>query len=339
MSRSSEAQGDHLKLVQKRAEEVNEIWNELIDEHPEFEDDDSPYGSRSALAVHPVLGTGFERHGKTAPGTVDVFDVMKQAEVNFDGPLSPAEKDTIRGLLYEELRSGAQELGEVKEEKAYEDLDYGEWLNDHLESEQRALDAKLDTFSEWREANDYKIRGDSSSAIKNPGAPHPQGGSLQAFLPRLTESGDLGEYRDDDFHRFAILDYAIGSMDRHGGNVLFQESPDNDEEKRPIAIDNGYSMPSSNVATFRSSAVRTWRTYAARSYEDDPVQYRNVPEPLRTETHRRLVSTDWQTFVSRHPSMSRDEASAFLERIEKLTKALETPSGLFDLWEDVDLIP
>jgi hypothetical protein len=63
-------------------------------------------------------------------------------------------------------------------------------------------------------------------------------------------------------------------------------------------------------------------------YEDNT----EIPDNIRIALSKPLMQADWDAFVARHPSMSENEKSSFLGRIERLKDAMQTPSGLHDLW-------
>lgn len=128
----------------------------------------------------------------------------------------------------------------------------------------------------------------------------------------------------------AILDYVIGTMDRHGGNMMLATYPE-DGIVHPVAIDNGYSMPASPTPDgfkFRSSAVEHWRNGADKL----------VLKPLRDTTLEALEKTDWQALIARHPGMNKLERDALLGRIDNMKEAMKYDAGLKDLWSGQDLM-
>jgi hypothetical protein len=120
--------------------------------------------------------------------------------------------------------------------------------------------------------------------------------------------------------KLAVLDFIIGTMDRHGANRC---------SKRPaIAIDNGYSMPAADNVDdfkFRSDGVGEWLSSG-----------QDVPSDLREQLHKAVTGTDWKALADRHPGMNSAERDAFLERAENMKIALQTEEGLRELWERLD---
>jgi hypothetical protein len=315
----AEAQEEHVQSIKNRVEEIEEIWNDLIDENPEY-DDANAYGSRSARGEHPPLPLGSAKSFQRGfGGEVDPLEVIEETNVDVESAFSSNERDIIRTHLERQLRNGAQTLLDLDEDRARDHLDYGDWLEGHSDTENRLIDQHLLSFDDWAAQKGYNVEGGGRQ--QNREAPHPEGGSLQRFVDDLSEYGDI-DSNPEAMAKFAVLDFAIGSMDRHGGNIMFSG-----DDGDPIAIDNGYSMPDRKV-TFRSVPVRMW----LRQGQGE------VPEGLRQRLLGRLTSTSWDTFTKAHPSMSKGEEGAFLRRIEDLRRALKTPEGLRDLWEQQELM-
>lgn len=320
-----EAQQEHLEDLQKRNEEIASIWNKLIDEHPEWQDV-GPYGHRSALIEHPVLpmGTeggipvqGFER--AKVGGVVDPIDLMDRAGIDPSSKLSDGEKHKVRELLEEELRGGAQYLGDVDLSRGREHLTYGQFVEGHQETEGRLIEKNIQSFDAWKKSQGYTSQG---AAEKLSGSTN---GSMQRYVEHLTDWGDLN-YEKTDYQRFAAFDYLVGSMDRHGSNVFFDDSTG-----KPLALDNGYSFPNSNDVSFRSSPTNDFLRYAKNDDKLRLSQYEGQ-DAWRKATHDRLEKADWNAFLAKHPRMSAEEKESFLERVGDLTNALQTTDGLYQLW-------
>lgn len=324
----SEAQEEHVRAIKSRAAEMAEIWNDILDEHPEYADE-GPYGRRSALEEHPTLPMGtqqFER--RSGGGEVDPLEVLDKAGVDVDASesgLDNVERDRVRAILEKELANGAQVLLDVDEEKAAEHLEYGDWIEQHGETEGRLIDEQIMSFTKWREAHGYEMREDDGGSVvrrRNPRAPHPNGGSLQRFVEGL-ESGSYLLPGGEETHRFAVLDFTIGSMDRHAGNVF--RSP-----QKVLGMDNGYTFPAGAAPKFRSMPVLRWLDDRAAGRKTE------VSEPLRQRLLTNITNADWQGFLNRHPALSTEERVGFLQRVDQMTRALRTPNGLYELWREMD---
>ena len=311
-----DAKAGHAEGIKDRAEELNEIWNEEIENFP-----DNPAGTGSALAEHPVLPLGsqgpFER--KEDQGALDPIEVMDEAGVDYEYALNTTEKNKIREIIRKRLEEGYSELNDVDEDVAKEHLDRDKFIEDHADTENRLMDSKIQGFESWRRSQGYGSGGGGGGGgARNPDAPHPNGGSLQQYV----EMDYSGTTSREDGVRMAVLDYVIGSMDRHGSNLGWKDD-------RPIAIDNGYSMPGSDEPDsfqFRSVAVSEWLG-SSNTY---------VPPQLRTEISERLDGM--QALADRHPNMSREEKAAFLGRVENMREALKTERGLYELWRSQQLM-
>lgn len=314
-----DAQKDHAKEIDNRAQEILDIWNEEAKDFPE-----SPYGSGSVMREHPVLPLGskgpFER--REDKGVLDPIEVMDEANVDVEYKLNADEEKRVREVIRKKLAEGYQEYGDIDPDRAEEHLDRDQWIENHQDTENRLLESKIQGFETWRQENHPRGSGGGGSGEdRNPDAPHPQGGSFQNFRGNADSYGDMNA---EDGARLAVLDYVIGTMDRHPQNLMF-------ENDRPIAIDNGYSMPGGmdepDSFTFRSSGVSDWLSSWGS---------RNVPSDLRAQLHESMQRTDWQALADRHPNMSRDEREAFLGRTRVMTIALQTEEGLRGLWKGLN---
>lgn len=316
------AREEHAEAIGHRAEEMADIWNEVVKDFP----DESPYGTPEGLKEHPGLPMGskppFER--KELLGELDPLEVLKEANVDVTAAMNSGEKKRVEEVLRKRLQEGYQTLGDVDEAAAQEDLDRDDWIQNHDRTEGSLLDKQFMSFTEWRRDQGYGSGGSGggSGEDRNPDAPHPQGGSFQHFRSNAESYGDMSA---EDGARLAVLDYLIGTMDRHGQNLMF-------ENDRPVAIDNGYSMPATSGTddfTFRSDGVGEWM-----SSRDS----RNVPSDLRAQLHDAVTKTDWQALVDRHPSMNRLEREAFLSRAKNMKIALQTEEGLRELWSNLTIM-
>lgn len=313
----AEAQQEHVDDIGNRAEEMTDIWNQVVKDYP-----DSPYGDPEAQREHPALPLGskppFER--RTEKDVLDPMEVLDEANVDVTASMNDEEKKRVEDVFRKKLDEGYQELGDVDEDRAREHLQWDDWLPLHENTEAKLLDERVKTFESWKETFGY--RDNASDGPQNQDAPHPNGGSLQRFVPHLRGYGDMSH---EDATRMAVLDYVIGSMDRHGNNLMF----DGDQ---PVAIDNGYSMPGSDQPDnfqFRSVAVSEWLSDA---------RHKKVPEPLRQSILNEIDKTNWQSLVDRHPNMSREEREAFLGRVANMKEALSYDEGLSTLWHDQQLM-
>lgn len=188
------------------------------------------------------------------------------------------------------------------------EADNEDWIGDHSGTEAQLLDKHTPSFTQWRIDNDF---GGTGGRQTNDEAPHPNGGSLQRFI----HDTSYDSLSPDATFRLGALDYLIGTMDRHPGNLLVGA------QGKAYAIDNGYSLPD-GPATFRSPAGSDL-AYGSGN---------QMPEPLRAALHARVSTIDWPTFFGKHPAMNRKEQEWLLRRATALTLALETPGGLAELW-------
>lgn len=326
-----EAQQEYADDAQSRADDMADIWNELVDEHPEAA---AALDAAGDVREHPTLPMGsqpaFERR---APGPVDPWEVLEEAGItdaydmgksldSYGSAHYEAVKDILRRKMLEE---GATELGDLDEDEVKEKLEYDDWIQEHSDTENQLYESKIQSFDSWRHSHGFDSGdgggGYSESKLnQNSDAPHPRGGSFQHYRDDVDSWGDVTQ---DGGAKLAVLDYVIGTMDRHGGNLLF-------DGNGPVAIDNGYSMPgvggdSPDSFTFRSHGVGDWKSnYGSK-----------ISDTLRMEILSSMSRTNWQAMVERHPSMSDDEREAFLGRVERMKKALRTPDGLASLWSKV----
>lgn len=318
----SQAQDEHAKDIENRAEEMADIWNNLVDEYPEGV---TPGSLREALRGHPVLPMGskqpFERKAPVE-GALDPLKVLDEADVDVAAAMTSDEEKRVEQVLRKHLEEGYHELGDVDTDAAREHLDRDKWMEEHQDTENRLFGSQIQSFTSWQQSQGFTSGG--GGGVKNDEAPHPKGGSLQKFVEGLHDYGDLS---DKQLHQLAVLDYVIGSLDRHGHNLQF------DGNDQPVAIDNGYAFPAiggddPDGFTFRTTRVKDWLRSGST----------NVPESTRTEISNRIEKTDWQALLARHPSMNKKERDALLGRVEKVKNALKTGSGLGLLWQRQDLM-
>lgn len=326
--RYSDAQEEHAKDIQNRADEMADIWNEAIKDFP----DETPYGTPEGLVDHPVFPMGSKapfRRGPIQAEQLDPLAVLKEADVDVSAPMNREERANVEAVLRKRLEEGYQELGDVDQEEARNDLDRDRWIEDHADTEGRLMDEEIQTFRAWQEAQGYGQGGERSDGPKNPDAPHPNGGSLQKYV----ELNTYGALNAEQGAKMAVLDYVIGTMDRHESNIGWHRSGGPGTSVQVIAIDNGYSMPGGmpgpDKFTFRSKAVNQWQ----KRHDSG-----EVPEAIRGPILARLKATEWQSLLARHPGMSQDEREAFLGRIENMKEALSYSEGLSELWNDLNLM-
>ena len=331
-----EAQDQHVKDIERRAEEMADIWNEEAQDFP----DEGPYGAAEILRGHPKLPLGsagsFQRQ-EPQEKALNPLEVLDEAKVDVAAGMTSDEKDRVRAIIRQRLEEGYQELGDVDRDAARDHLEYDKFIEEHADTEARLYESKIKTLTRWAEDMGYnQASGGGGGGAQNDDAPHPNGGSLQHFVEGLDDYGTLSK---EDGAKLAVLDYAIGSMDRHGGNIKFVSLGDvelnNIDRYQVVAIDNGYSMPAPKDPdepddfTFRSVPVRNWMAvYGSQGMTDAE------REPIL----KALQETNWQALVDRHPSMSSEERQAFLGRIEVLKDALDTNFGLYRLWKRQDLM-
>lgn len=317
-----EAQQEHADAIKARADEMEDIWNDLIEkEFPETDIEHDEFDAQvKAQQAHPTLPMGsaepFERRD---PPVLDPMEVLAEAGIDVDRKLSEKDQEHVRAVLRKHLQEGVQLLGEVNERDAREDLDRDEWYDNHQDTEMRLYESKIQSFDSWKQSKYGDMDGGGGGgARRNDDAPHPNGGSFQHFR----EMSGSGSFKGEHGVRLAVLDYALGSMDRHGSNIGW------DEEGRPMAIDNGYSMPDATGTgiQFRSVPVKEWLNGSAR-----------VPEALSTVIRKTLEDTDWKA-LTHGTGMNGDERDAFLSRIRDLKQALRTDTGLAELWRQQTLM-
>lgn len=303
-----EAQNEYVSDVENRVTEMQDIWNNLVDQLPE---DTKNYGTE--IDQHPVLpGVDFNVREQGAK-VVDPYAILKEADVDVSSKMSGEERGNVEALLRRELEHGYGEFGDIDPDVVREGVDRTEWYQAHEDTEAQLLDSQVQSFSAWKQDHGYESSSGGGVSVRNFDAPHPNGGSLQRFVADST----YGHLSDDDNTRMAVLDYAIGSMDRHGHNVLFtnDESSGSSGSTKGHAIDNGYSFPN-GPALIRSLA--------------NPPS--SISESLRQQLFDRLHAANWSLFFEKHSSMDTKERSALLVRVAKLEQALATPTGLKALW-------
>ena len=319
-----EAQQEHVDNIQQRAEELAEIWNEVVDDFP-----DNPAGSKSMLAQHPKLplGSGVSFHRTDSKGVLDPIAVFDEAVVDVDSRLVEQERRRVEQVLRKRLAEGYTELGDVDPDKAREHLEYGDWIEGHMDTEMRLLDKHIKSFTAWKEENGYEGRASGISEVRNPNAPHPNGGSIQLWREA---DGYSSEPNPVSMANLSALDYVIGTMDRHGNNLLFHDN-------EPVAIDNGYSMPEPynkgpDAFNFRSEAIDWWRRYGERQSSDV------LTPDYRDHLSKRLSQQESiKALLDRHPGMNAAERKAFLGRVERLKGALTTQEGFNHLMRSIRL--
>jgi len=307
----AEAQKEHVSDIERRVEEVQEIWDELAEDSP-------VRAQQEADRAHPNLPMGSQAsfHRQTLLEDFDPLELLDEAGIDVTGTLNETEKEKVRAVLQQRLDEGYRGPGELDEKAAREHLDYDQWIQDHADTEGRLYDEKFKSFDSWRHDNGYDSNEGGGGRGSAPGGT----GSLQRYVP-----GDMyGSPSNDDRARMAVLDYVLGTMDRHGGNLLFKDDV-------PVAIDNGYSMPGPDGGPdrfmFRSGIVREWLDRGVLPSSQ-----------VRTSTLDAMAVTDWKAMADRHPNMSVDERAAFLGRVENMQQALATPGGLISLWRRQNLM-
>jgi len=310
-----EAQKEHADDIENRAEEIREIWEDEKKAYPS----DHTHGSPSAQREHAALplgsAEGFERRDV---GPLPLLEVIDGAGIDAGRSLRTYEQDRVRELLRKRLEEGYRELEDPSSTEAFEHLDRDEWIQDHSDTENRLMDEQFPSFTDWRRSQGFGSGGRGGEG--NSEAPHPEGGSIQQFRGNAESWGTTS---DDEKAKLAVLDYVIGTMDRHSQNILY-------ENGKLVAIDNGYSMPASREPDsfqFRSGVVGEWKSNNSEISED-----------IRQTLQEAVSKTDWQALVDRHPSMNAKERAAFLGRVENIKTALQTPEGLVDLWNDQQLM-
>jgi len=81
-------------------------------------------------------------------------------------------------------------------------------------------------------------------------------GSLQRFVQHKCDADDVGTrlFDTDNVHHIGLLDLRIFNVDRHGGNMLFDEGTN-----RLVPIDHGLSLPPLNYLGEAEFGWMTWR--------------------------------------------------------------------------------
>lgn len=306
-----EAKTEFVQDTERRADEITSIWNEVVEAHPESETSMTDiYGS--GIDDHPLLqGLEHGRISKRSGKEADPLDIIDNANVEVTSKLTHTERENVRAVITRMItEEGYDTLADLDSDAAGEKFDeYGDWVGDHGDTEGKLIDDQISSFTNWKEQQGYASDNSSGGSRRNDQAPHPKGGSLQRFV----KSG-WGSPNQEQHNRLAVLDYAIGTMDRHIGNVILGT------DNRVYAIDNGYSFPSFKDARLRAPAKRA-------------LKETGLPEPQRQSLQGNLSRANWAAFFARHPSMSDNEKDAFMSRIGRLKTALSTPDGLYALWQ------
>ena len=361
--RFENAQEHHANQAQFRAEQVKEIWERLKKEHLS----QGPYGAADVLRAHPVLPIGSparrkkptgEKKVRTIPvggapepdekpraprkreaplGTqppferkakppVNAMDVLKEADIDLNVHMDGAEKAKVEAILRKRLQEGHLELYvNVNRQAAKDSLDRKQWMKDHESDRQDILARRVQTFDSWKLSQYGASSGGSAdlNKVHNKEAPHPKGGSLQ----RKIDIADSGMTTEEDGVRMAVLDYVLGTMDRHHNNIKWHND-------RPVAIDNGYSMPAPTPGKmpdgfqFRSVAVRSWMGGGNRVV---PKEHREAILASLNDGAR------WNALLDRHPDMNKAEREAFLGRLKRMGDAMAYDGGLYNLWKSMNL--
>lgn len=310
-SRFNDARDEHLADVERRFDEMVDLWNEVVDEHPEVDNTAGKYGLDADKA--PLLPMGSLAPRQRAGLVLDPLHVIEDAQVDVTSKFTAEERAKVKAELEQAyVHGGYEHLGDLDPSRARSLLDRDQWMEDHADSEARLLDSAVMSFDAWKQDKGYDSGngGGGSGRPRNDEAPHPHGGSLQ----RWAES-TYGNLTPESSFELAALDYALGSLDRHRGNLLFAPGTG-----RPIAIDNGYSMPSvpSQLRTPAFSYVKS---------EVAPERFNAV----RAQLASRLANTDWDGFIKKHPAMHADQIKLFKDRIAALRKAMASPTGFATL--------
>lgn len=306
--------------VEAHVDVVHDIWNELVEEGVgnDRAENDRKYGSVDKQPKFEGM-TGAKMRGERSDA-LDPLDVLDEAGVDNEirRNLGREDRDAIRRVLRKKIEDeGYGELGDYDESAAKSKFaTYDDWRQDHEDTEMRLLDSAVESallsFTRWREQNGYSIRGGSGGSgidVKNPKAPFPRGGSLQRFVSDL----DYGYPESSEQWKVAVLDYAIGALDRHGHNLL-------NSGGKAVAIDNGYSFPGWSNPTFRSISM----DYVARQAgEGSP----DMPEGIRKALLQNITTADWGKWLDSKTTMSKAEKTYFRSRIEELKELLQTPTG------------
>jgi len=137
-------------------------------------------------------------------------------------------------------------------------------------------------------------------------------GSLQQFVPHQCSADDMGpsKFSRDDVHRIGILDLRIFNLDRHGGNILV------DNSHRLVPIDHGLSLPPIDSLGEAEFGWLYWRqakqpfsdamkqSVAELSIEQDAALLRQIGLPERcvttarvsTAVLKRCVAAGWSLY-------------------------------------------
>lgn len=306
-----EARDSYVQGVKNQADRVTDLWNEVLDEHPEIEADEGRYGSPSFVNQQPVLpldGT-LRKFDPKHVGTdeADPLDILEKADVVLDAGVDRNDAANIKAVIRRMiLDEGYRTLGDLDEEAVGEKFEYDDFIQNHADTEARLYDEAIPSFTDWKEQNGYEVREGTTASGR---------GSVQRFIDGADRLY-VGDLTANSLYKFAVLDYAIGNTDRHSQNMLMGG------DGSPYAIDHGYSFPSANYE-FRSVPAR----YVINHYSD----LGSPTTRLRNEFRENILKTDWNAFIERYSDMDQKERGAFLGRIAELAGALETEDGLYDL--------
>lgn len=359
-----EGYNQELGEKQQQVEEANEGIEALLDEvkaEVGYEDPYEKYGQD--IDEQPLLqdvdpnnrwqGEEMVAFDARAIGgkVLDPLRILSEADISLDelgrnGELTPAQEDRVKNVLRAQLAQGYGVLGDVDVEKVGDAYPYDEWLQNHEDTEGRLLDRAVASYDLWKQRYGYEERGGNApGGVKNPDAPHPNGGSLQRFIEHgqpLTDrwGEEVFPVSAEDRYRFAVLDYALGAMDRHPRNWMVGDSIGGGQEppQRIYAIDHGFTFPNDNTVQFRSYPA----SQMLHRYDLDQRDIPHVSAPqgefpsirdLRLRTLANVQRADWDGFLARHPAMSAEERDAFRVRVGALEEALRSPFGLERLWK------
>lgn len=131
----------------------------------------------------------------------------------------------------------------------------------------------------------------------------------------------ISQYKEGDRERLAVLDYVLGSSDRHSGNVRTWPSG------RPAAIDNSYSFPVSFQDPLRSEYTAE---FLGRPLSEEVVESLNrveVADLVAVCIRNNIESAATMGVVERYLEVSSGSLSAESWRGEIWTEDREAPTG------------